>query len=86
MRHMCINTDLLHLSSSFFHWFAITVSLSNNCHWVLIIDTTIFELFQPAPNDFHLYNRLEHNTRQHNLSISIRSFAPEKYKIATFHG
>ena len=49
-------------------------------HWALIIDTTIFELFERALNvyDFHLYNRLEHGTRQQKLSISIRSFAPEK--------
>ena len=38
------------------------------------MDITIFELFEPAPNDFHLYNRLEHDTRQQKLSISIRSF------------
>ena len=57
-------------------------------YWALIIDTTIFELFEPAPNDydFHLYNRLEHDTRQQKLSISIRSFAPEKYGIVTVHG
>ena len=55
-------------------------SLSNNCHWTLIIDTAILELFEPAPNDydFHLYNRLKHDTRQQNLSISAQSFAPEK--------
>ena len=55
---------------------------------MLIIDTTILELFEPAPNDhdFHLYNRLEHNTRQQKLSISIQSFAPEKYGIVTVHG
>ena len=56
------------------------------CYWELIIDTTIFELFEPAPNDFQLYNRLEQDTRQQKLSIFIRSFAPEKNGLATFHG
>ena len=52
------------------------------------MDTTIVELFERAPNDhdFHLYNRLEHHTRQEKLYISIRSFAPEKYGIVTVHG
>ena len=50
------------------------------------MDITIFELFEPAPNDFHLYNRLDHDTRQQKLSISIQSLAPEKYGIATLHG
>ena len=73
---------LRHWSPSFFTG----LQLSNNCHWELIIDTTIFELLEQAPYDFHFYNRLEHDTRQQKLSISIRSFAPEKYGIATFHG
>ena len=48
----------------------------------------MFELFEPAPNDYdlRLYNRLEHGTRQQKLSISIPSFAPEKYGIVLSHG
>ena len=77
-----------HWSPSFFHRFPISVVTVKNCHCALIIDTTVIELFERAPYDydFHLYNRSEHDTRQQKLSISIRSFAPEKYGIATFHG
>ena len=38
--------------------------MSNNCHWALIIDKTLFELFEPASHDFHLYKRLEHDIRK----------------------
>ena len=47
---------------------------------------TIFELFEPAPNDFHLYKRLEHDTRQQKLFISIRLFTLEQYEIVSCLG
>ena len=40
------------------------LSLSNNCGWALIIDITIFKLFEQPSYDFHFYNGLEHDTRQ----------------------
>ena len=39
-------------------------SLSNNCHWAWIIDTTLFDLFEPASHDFHLHNRLDRDIRK----------------------
>ena len=53
-----------------------------------MIDTTILELFELAPPsdyDSYLFKRLEHDITQKKLSISIRSFAPVKYGIVTFH-
>ena len=46
----------------------------------------MFELFEPASHNFHLYSRLEHDIRQQSLSFSIRPFTSQKYGIATFHG
>ena len=39
-------------------------SLLNKCHWAVIIDITIFELFEPPSYDFYSYNDLEQDTRQ----------------------
>ena len=39
-------------------------SMSNNCDWALIIDITIFKLFEPRSYDFHFYNNLQHETKQ----------------------
>ena len=59
MRHTCTNTDYYVTDHKVFSTvLQLLQSLSNNYHWALVIDTTIFELLEPAPNDFHLYNHL----------------------------
>ena len=57
-----------HWLPSFSHQFPISV-VTFSCHWAYIVNKTILELFQPVPNnhDFHLHNRLEHDTRQQKL-------------------
>lgn len=52
-------------------------SLSNNCHWALLIDITteyvdditIFKLIEPTYHNLDFYNGVEHDTRQQTLFI-----------------
>ena len=43
------------------HRLQLLSSLSNYCHWAVIIDIAILKLFEPPSYDFYFYNDLEHD-------------------------
>ena len=77
-RGICVYISINAALMSFSTGLQLLSSLSNNCHWTLLIDTTMFELFEPSSSDFYFYNGLEHNTRQQMLVISILLFISQK--------
>ena len=46
----------IYLSIYLYRLLQLLPSLSNNCHWALIIDITISELFKSTLHHFHFYN------------------------------